>query len=262
MSTSFGSTLNTLRRELGLSQAALADKLRTTQRHVSFLETGRSQPGRAMLGRLVTDLGVNAAQRANLFAASGFHNPYKKRTLSSAEVSQTLDMIEKRLLAHWPFPAFVLDTDWNVLRANSQAQAMFAPFGALADGSLNVFTLFLSAAFRQIVDNWQEASTSLYFRLQAAAMHSDQIKNSFEDACATGLFDHISQSITSATDMPVFVPVVLNQPDGSKLRATSLLGHLVSVHDALVEGFEIELMLPVDEESEKCMFKNSTTRSA
>jgi len=255
MQNSFGNALKSIRHELGLSQSGVAISLGSTQRHVSFLETGRSQPGRAMLGRLVTELGLNAAQRANLFAASGFHNPYKKRTLRSDEVAETLDMIENRVLAHWPFPAFVLDAEWNVLRSNPPAQAMFAPFINETSEKLNVLSVFLSDQFRGMVVNWKQASTALYFRLQAAAALSPRIKREFEAASARGVFENITATITSATDIPVFVPVILRQPDGSNLQVTSLLGQLVSVHDALVEGFEVELMIPVDQASEQCMLR-------
>lgn len=98
MTDTFGPVLSSLRHELGLSQSAIAARLGTTQRHVSFLETGRSQPSRAMLGRLVTDLNLSAGQRAALFAASNLRNPYKRRDFSSTEVAETLDMIEHRLL--------------------------------------------------------------------------------------------------------------------------------------------------------------------
>ena len=56
MSATFGPTLKEMRKQLGLSQSQLAIELSTTQRHVSFLETGRSQPGRAMLTRMVSEL--------------------------------------------------------------------------------------------------------------------------------------------------------------------------------------------------------------
>jgi transcriptional regulator with XRE-family HTH domain len=254
--TTFGPALRRLRRELGLSQAAVAQQLGTTQRHVSFLETGRSQPSRTMLGRLVTDLSLSAGQRASLFEASGFRNPYKQRNFGSAEVAQTLDMIEHRLLAHWPFPAFVMDADWTILRLNRAAEAMFGTFRDPENGELNVFAIFLSDRFRDLVENWEEASTSLYFRLQTAAMHSVRIRQGFDAARARGMFDHIGQAITSAHDIPIYVPVIFRHPSGARLKLTSLLGQLVSVHDALVAGFEIELMVPVDAETERCMMAN------
>lgn len=140
MTEPFGDALRAVRRELGLSQEAVAHAVRTTQRHVSFLETGRSEPTRAMLGRLVAGLGLTAAQRAALFAASGFRNPYPPRTLDGAELQAVLDLMSRQVLRHWPFPAFVVDRDWNFLRTNDAGARMVASFG----GVPNMHALFLS----------------------------------------------------------------------------------------------------------------------
>lgn len=253
---SFGPALKELRGQLGLSQSALALELGTTQRHVSFLETGRSQPGRAMIARMVAELDLSAAQRAALFDASGYRNPYKRRSFDSAEVTEALDLIENRLLVHWPFPAFVMDPDWNVLRINAPGAAMFGAFAGGDNRAINLLELFLSPQFRNLIGNWEEASATLYFRMQAAAGHSAFIAEKLESARAGGLFDHISGAILSADEIPIFVPITMNRPDGVQLKLTSMMGQLVSVHDALVEGFEIELMVPVDAASEACLLEH------
>lgn len=63
----------------------------------------------------------------------------------------------------------------------------------------------------------------------------------------------MEKQLQGTDDMPVFVPVIVNLPNGMQLQLTSLLGKLASVQDALVEGFEIELMLPTDAASEELM---------
>ena len=122
----FGHALKHLRAELKLAQSELAGAVGSTQRHISFLETGRSRPSPEMVRRLATELNLNAGQRAALFEASGMKNPFKKRSFSSEEVRAALDMIERHVLSNWPFPAFVLDEDWNLLRTNPAAEAMLA----------------------------------------------------------------------------------------------------------------------------------------
>lgn len=247
MTSNFGSYLKQLRSDLGLSQSDLAQTLSSTQRHISFLETGRSQPTRSMLGRLATDLALNAAQRASLFEASGFHNPYKQRQFASQEVTDALDMVETRVLKNWPFPAFVLDSEWTILRTNSSAKVMLQSMG---DNPNNMFDLILSADFRKQVVNWDEASAPFYYRLQSAAAKSTEVRKKFDQARANGLFDGITDQFNQGNDIPVYVPLILQLPNGVKLSATSLLGRIMSIQDALVEGYEIELMVPVDEESE------------
>lgn len=256
MDNAFGATLREMRAQLGLSQLALAEAIGSTQRHVSFLETGRARPSQAMVTRLVSDLRLSAAQRAALFDASGFANPFRPARPTADRMAQVLDMLDARVLAHWPFPAFVLDAEWNVLRANAQAAAMFAGAGTADNAPVNLLTLFLSPVFRALVENWKEASTALYFRLQGAAESSALVSERFAQAKAQGLFDHIPSVIRSSEEIPIFVPIVLRQPQGPALQITSLVGRLASTNDAAIEGFEVELMIPVDAQSESCLLRN------
>ena len=129
----FGPALRALRQTLGLSQLALAHRLRSTQRHISFLETGRSRATAGFLQRLCTELNLSTAQRGALFEASELRNPYPARSADDAEIGRALDLIEHRVLRNWPFPAFALDRDWTVLRANTGARAMLAGFGDRLD---------------------------------------------------------------------------------------------------------------------------------
>lgn len=246
---SFGLHLKQLRQDLGLSQVALAGRLGSTQRHVSFLETGRSRPSREMLGRMVTELRLTIAQRAALFEASGFRNPYPRRSFASDAVTEALDTIEARVLRHWPFPAFVMDADWTLLRLNPAAEAMFGRFRD-ADGVLNFYAVLLAPEFVPQIVNWQEVAPIFYFRLQLHAQTSAILRRAFDDACDAGYFDSIARTVAGQDEVPVYVPVKLQQPGGPLLSLTSLLGKLVSVHDALVEGFEIEMMVPLDDTSE------------
>jgi len=246
----FGETLRSVRRELGLSQEAVALALGTTQRHLSFLETGRSGPTRAMLGRLVAGLGLTASHRAALFAASGFRNPYPPRTLDGEELQASLDLMARRVLHHWPFPAFVVDKDWNFLRMNAPGERMIAAFG----GVPNMHALFLSPAFGALVTNWEQASASFYMRIQEVARRSPSVATALERAVAEGRFDHVARVLggldADMEEVPVFVPIEVQLPNGAQMRFTSMHGRWVSVHDAVAEQFEVELLVPLDDASE------------
>ncbi len=245
--SAFGQALKHLRAELGMAQSDLAGAVGSTQRYISFLETGRSSPSAEMVRRLATDLNLNAGQRAALFEASGMKNPYKTRSFSSLEVSAALDMIETHVLSNWHFPAFVLDEEWNLLRTNAPAETMLA---ALTDGTeRNLFRLFLSERFRALVGNWELASAAVYFRLQAGAARSSFLRGVLRDVREQGVFDDMWARL-GEEEIPIFVPIEWVLPNGVRLRTSSLLGKLATVHDALVEGFEIELMVPMDAETD------------
>lgn len=242
----FGRALRSVRGDLGLSQEAVAQAIGTTQRHVSFLETGRSTPTRAMLGRLSRGLSLSAAQRAILFHESGFRSPYRERSVDSDEVQATLDLMQSQVLHHWPFPAFVVDRDWNFLRTNSPADRMVASFG----GVPNMHALFLSPDFEPVVTNWELASASFYTRIQEVARRSTVVRDALAAAEADGRFDHVARVLGDTDELPVYIPIEVTLPGLGRLRFTSLHGRWISMHDALAEQFEVELLVPLDEESE------------
>lgn len=245
----FGTALRALRQSLGLSQAALALELATPQRHVSFLETGRAAPTRAMVARIAMGLTLSAAQRAALLAASGFSTPNIARDHLSAEIAAALQMIERQILGHWPYPAFILDKEWTILRHNDQAARLLAPFARPDGEAVNMLEILLDPGFRKLIENWEDVSAGFYFRLHDAADRSPRVAEAFAMARKRGDFDHIPGLLTSQIHAPVFIPVRLRMADGLVLSFTSLLGRFAAVQDALIESFDIELLVPVDDAS-------------
>jgi len=252
----FGTALKTMRAELGLSQLDLAAEIGTTQRHVSFLETGRSQPSGDFVGRLATGLELSLTQRAALFDAVAGRNPYRRADFDADQVKAVLDMLENRALRHWPFPGYVMDHNWTILRANAPGWAMLEGFGDGAAGgnqALSMYEVFLSDAFFTRVQNWEEIAMVFYFRMQAAAARSTSVAKLFEQARAAGRFAGVAERLTGGAEVPPYIPAVLSGPEGVQLQMSSLVGQLASTHEAAIEGLEVELMIPVDETTEACL---------
>ena len=243
---SFGIVLRAVRRDLRMTQEAVAHAVGTTQRHLSFLETGRSDPTLPMLSRLVAGLDLKAAHRAALFAASGFRNPYPKRAFNGEELQRTLDLMERQVLRHWPFPGFVVDRDWNFLRTNEPATRMIAAFGGIP----NMHALFLAPEFGEMVLNWERASASFYTRIQEVARRSPVVREALDEAVAAGRFEHVGRVLAGKDEVPIYVPIEVQFPDGARMRFTSMHGRWAAVHDALAEQFEVEFLVPLDGDSE------------
>jgi len=68
----FGDQLRDWRQRRHLSQLDLAAEVDISTRHLSFVETGRSQPSRAMVLRLAERLSVPFRERNALLTAAGF----------------------------------------------------------------------------------------------------------------------------------------------------------------------------------------------
>lgn len=255
----FGEVMRDMRSTLGLSQARLADRLGTTQRHVSFVETGRSAPTAYFVTRLCRELDLSLAQRANLFETAGLPQAYPKRAPGSEDISALLDLIDARILSHWPFPAIVLDRDWTIIRANARFTALFAAFLPTGNAAANLLDILLSPQFRALIANWDEASEMFYYRLQVESAHNPQVRSVFDRAKATGVFDALPQTLANAGQTPMLVPVRLTLPGSPPLAISSMVGRLMGIQDALAEGFEIELFVPCDQDTETAMLKAAPT---
>lgn len=252
-SAPFGKALKAIRSQRSLSQHDLAGELSSTQRHISFLETGRSEPTREMIQRICHILMLGPSERATLYESSGFHNPYVRRNLNSADIVETLDMLETHVLRHWPFPAFVLDEDWGILRQNRTAGIMFGPLMSDGNEQSNLLDVITSDVFFTQILNWEQASTAIYARLQKHSQTSDRIGATLERLEKAGRFDHIADYERNLREVPIFVPLELSGPEGTVLRISSIIGELASVTDAAVAGCTIELLCPIDMATEKCL---------
>ncbi|MHA7834003.1 MAG: helix-turn-helix domain-containing protein [Algiphilus sp.] len=109
--------LRKLRRRAGLSQLALAAQAGTTQRYISFIECGRSHPGRALLARLADALSLSMDVRNQLFCAAGFLPPVPGM-LRAPEYEPLRQAAWHLMEQHGFYPALLLDDHYNILGTN------------------------------------------------------------------------------------------------------------------------------------------------
>jgi transcriptional regulator with XRE-family HTH domain len=119
---SLQSTLQTARKSKRLSQLELALRMGVSQRHVSFVESGRAQPSRELLLSWLHELQAPLALRNVALQQAGFAPVYRGSELADAVLTPMRDALGKLLQAHDPMPAMVLDAAWNVLQMNRGAQ--------------------------------------------------------------------------------------------------------------------------------------------
>lgn len=127
-----GEQLRDWRQRRRLTQMDLAAIAETSTRHVSFIETGRSLPSRAMLMRLVEHLDVPLRERNHLLTAAGLAPMYRESRLDEPALQQARAAVELVLKGHEPYPALALDRYWNIVATNRAV----APFLAGAPASL------------------------------------------------------------------------------------------------------------------------------
>ncbi len=116
-----GDMLREWRQHRRLSQLALALDADISTKHLSFLETGRSRPSRAMVLHLAELLDVPLRARNALLQAAGFVALYPEHALASPEMTAARAAVDAVLSAHDPYPALAVDRHWNLVMANTAA---------------------------------------------------------------------------------------------------------------------------------------------
>jgi transcriptional regulator with XRE-family HTH domain len=114
-----GDHLRSWRRRRRLSQLDCALAASISQRHLSFLESGRARPSREMLLHLAERLEIPLRERNAALLAAGFAPVYAERSLDDPAMAAASAAIDLILRAHQPFPALVVDLRWHLLRANA-----------------------------------------------------------------------------------------------------------------------------------------------
>jgi transcriptional regulator with XRE-family HTH domain len=122
----FGDRLREWRQRRHLSQLELATDVEISARHLSFVETGRSQPSRGMVLKLAECLAVPLRERNALLVAAGFAPMYGALSLSDPAMSAARNAVELILQGHEPNPALLVDRHWNLVSANKAAQRFLA----------------------------------------------------------------------------------------------------------------------------------------
>lgn len=115
---SVGDQLRDWRQRRHYSQMELAGLADISSRHLSFMETGRSLPSRAMLLRLSDRLDVPLRERNRMFTAAGYAPLYGERRLDEPALSTARRTMELVLRGHEPYPALAVDRHWNMQAAN------------------------------------------------------------------------------------------------------------------------------------------------
>jgi len=140
------------RRKRHLSQLALAAEANVSQRHLSFIESGRAAPSRESTMRVAGALDLRLRSRNELLLAAGYAPRYPERALDAGRMRAAEQALERMLTHHEPFPAVVLDRAWDVIKANAAAERLIkrAMPGSgrklfPANGKLNLGNLQVSA---------------------------------------------------------------------------------------------------------------------
>ncbi len=141
---SLGDHLREWRQRRRLSQLEFALEADISQRHLSFIESGRALPSRGMLMHLTERLGVPLRERNPMLLAAGFAPVFPERKLDDPALAPARRVVDTLLKGHEPFPAVAIDRHWTLIAANAAVAPLMAGVEAsLTEGPINVLRLSL-----------------------------------------------------------------------------------------------------------------------
>jgi transcriptional regulator with XRE-family HTH domain len=123
---SVGGLVRAWRAQRQLSQLALATEAEISQKHLSFIESGRSAPSREMVLHLADHLDVPLRERNAMLLAAGYAPIYRERALDDPALERARAAVERVLQAHEPYPALTVDRHWTMISANAAVVPLIA----------------------------------------------------------------------------------------------------------------------------------------
>ena len=252
----FGTALKDWRKRRRLSQLELALRAGTTQRHMSFMESGRSMPGRGMVVRVAESLQLPLERNALLLSA-GYAPSYPETDLDDPALRPVMDSLRRLLDGHSPYPAIVVDRFGELVAANDGFDILIEGVAPeLLESPVNVLRLALhprGMAPRILnFDDWAQHVLERPRQDNARAPHEQHM------AMLAELESYLPHPPSVGTDHFGFaVPLRLQ----SSLGELSLITAITTVATAVqvtISELRLETFLPADSRTAKALERDSS----
>lgn len=240
-----GEQLRTWRERRHFSQLALALQAEVSARHLSFVETGRAQPGRELILRLADELEIPLRERNALLIASGFAPVFEARSFDDPAFDSIRAIVDLTLERHKPFPAYLIDRHWNIVRSNSAVPALYEGVdAALMRPPVNVIRLVLhpgGMAHRILNYPVWRSHYLAQLRRQIQMTADAQLEFLLRESLAYPAGDASAEDWTGGPSVPLLVQTRLGRL--SFIGATTVFG---SPADVTLEEVALEVLHPAD----------------
>jgi transcriptional regulator with XRE-family HTH domain len=261
--SSFASALRDIRMRRNLSQLELARRAGTTQRYVSFIESGRSLPGRQLVLRLGESLELPLRERNDLLLAAGYAPVYPQTDLEDPALRPVLDALQHILDGHLPYPAIVIDSDGDLVAANQALDVLTQDVSPeLLEPPVNVYRLALHpAGMAARIRNLAEWASHILERLRQEARRNP---GSQLTAMLTELEGYVAGSGRHAevNHLGFAVPLRLDSSHG-ELRLLTTVTTFATAVDVTIAELKLEAFLPADEATKAILdHRSAFTRPA
>ena len=258
----YGAMLQHWPRRRALSQLGLSLDAGVSQRHVSFLESGRSNPSREMVLMLASCLDLPLRERNAMLVAAGFAPVFREQGLTGVEAEPVRRALGFMLRQQEPFPGIVTDGHWNLLMANAGAGRLIADFVDLdafaaahcGGGPPNILKLTVHPdGLRPWIVNWPDLAEAMRVRVRreaAIGAPDPELRSLLEEAEALMPKSGEPREAPIGMALSPILSLQLRRGDLS-LAWFSTVATLGTAMDAELEELRIEFFFPADDATER-----------
>jgi transcriptional regulator with XRE-family HTH domain len=238
----FSQALKERRAALHLSQLDLALKAGTTQRYLSFIESGRSVPGREMVIRLTESLGLPLRDRNALLLKAGYAPVYPQSRLDSDDLAPVREALTHILAAHQPYPAIVVDRYGDIVAANAAHRLLAEGCAEHVLGNAYRMALHPDGMAPRIA-NFAEWARHVLHGIEAALARSPDDRLA---ALHAELAGYVPPARLTSAHLGFAVPLELDSRHG-RLRLMTTITSFATAIDVTVSELKLEAFLPADQ---------------
>ena len=252
----FPNLLKTWRQKRRMSQLELSLSSGVSQRHVSFLESGRAKPSRSMILQLSETLEVPLRERNDWLTAAGFAPIFRARPLDDPQMAQVMSAVRLMLTNHEPFPAIAIDRAWNIRLSNKPFDMMSTMMGGdvwtrVGGPQRNLMRLFFHPnGIKPFIANWKAIAPLLWHRArrEAEALAGEEMKAVLSDLSQY----QDAETLWAAEDAPLVpvLPVEVDK-DGTRISLFSVIATFGTAQDVTADELRIESFFPGDKDTEQ-----------
>lgn len=247
MRSEFGAILKDWRRVRRFSQLDLSLEAEISARHLSFLESGRSNPSRAMVLCLAEALQLPRPAANQALHAAGFAPVYPTLSDDAPELAPVNQAIAAMLDHHDPFPGYAIDRYWNVVGSNQGAEMILAL--ASPGRPANLVDILINSAGLDLIENWEEVAVLTLSRLRTEILElgGDEMLSALAGRLAR--HDRVRKVDMGSINLNQAVIPAIFRVGENRLALFSAIAQFGSVQDIKAGETRIELMFPMDDET-------------
>jgi transcriptional regulator with XRE-family HTH domain len=222
-------------------------------RHLSFVETGRSKPGRNTVLRLAEKLDVPFRERNRLLLAAGHAPAFPERSLEDPELAPVREALDLILERHEPYPAIVVDRSWNLIAANAPVVALVEAVevdAPLLEPPINVLrVVFHPDGLGSLIPDLGAWRAFFRERLerQRSVTGDDVIAALIEELDSYPLPEPSGNSEADPQATGTLGPVKMRSPLGGDLAFFGMFAIFDTPFEVTTSELAIELLFPADQ---------------